>query len=153
MTALPERITITELAKRSGVAASALRYYESLGLISAERTAGNQRRYRRGVIRRVSVIRVARTMGVSLETIGEALRGLPQGRDPTPEDWAALSGRWQDDLNGRIETLEKLRDELSSCIGCGCLSLDTCGLLNWEDKAGARGDGPRYLLGDEPRAG
>lgn len=153
MTALPERITITELARRSGVAASALRYYESIGLITAERSAGNQRRYRRRVIRRVSVIRVARTMGVSLEAINEALSGLPEGRDPTPGDWEALSGRWRDELTERIRTLEKLRDELSTCIGCGCLSLDRCGLLNWGDVAAEKGDGPRYLLGDEPTAG
>lgn len=150
MTSLPERITITELAKRSGVAASALRYYESLGLITSERTSGNHRRYRRGMLRRVAVIRVARSMGVPLEAIGEAFRGLPSGRDPTPDDWEKLSSRWRDELSERIQTLVKLRSELSSCIGCGCLSLERCALFNEGDRAGAAGDGPRYLLGDVP---
>lgn len=150
MTALPKHITITDLSRRSGVASSALRYYESLGLISADRTGGNQRRYPRSALRRVSVIRIARSMGVPLAQIGEALRTLPQGRDPSRDDWERLSSRWRDDLSERIETLERLRNQLSSCIGCGCLSLDTCGLFNQEDRAAAAGDGPRYLLGDEP---
>ncbi len=150
MTALPEHITITELAKRSGVASSALRYYESLGLISATRTSGNQRRYRRSVLRRVAVIKVARTMGVSLRQLRTALRELPDGRDPTPDDWERLSSRWRDDLTARIGTLEKLSDQLSSCIGCGCLSLDRCGLFNQGDSAAAKGAGPRYLMGDDP---
>jgi MerR family redox-sensitive transcriptional activator SoxR len=150
MTPLPERITITELAKRSGVAPSALRYYESLGLISASRTSGNQRRYRRSVVRRVTVIKVARAMGVSLEQVQHAFQRLPQSRDPTPEDWERLSSRWRDGLNERIETLQRLRDQLSSCIGCGCLSLDRCALFNQGDVAGAAGPGARYLLGDAP---
>ena len=153
MTALPEQITITELAKRSGVAASALRYYESLGLISAARTKGNRRRYRRSALRRVAVIKVARTMGVSLRQLRAAFRALPDRRDPTPADWEQLSSRWRDELNGRIATLERLRDQLSSCIGCGCLSLDRCGLFNQGDRAAAAGPGPRYLLGDLPSKG
>lgn len=151
MPALPDYITITELAQRSGVAASALRYYESLGLISAERTPGNQRRYRRRTaIRRVAVIRVARAMGVSLRELRAAFSVLPKQRDAVSDDWARLSSRWHDDLSERINTLEKLRDQLSSCIGCGCLSLETCGLFNQGDRASAAGDGPRYLLGDAP---
>lgn len=150
MTALPEHITITELAQRSGVAASALRYYESLGLISAARTSGNQRRYRRSALRRVAVIKVARTMGVSLRQVRTAFRGLPDRRDPTPADWEQLSRRWRDELSERVATLERLRDQLSSCIGCGCLSLDRCGLFNQGDSAGAAGPGPRYLIGDLP---
>jgi MerR family redox-sensitive transcriptional activator SoxR len=152
MTALPEHITITELARRSGVASSALRYYESLGLISAARTSGNQRRYRRSAIRRVAVIKVARNMGVSLRHVREAFRTLPDRRDPTPADWELLSSRWRDGLSERIETLERLRDQLSSCIGCGCLSLDRCALFNQADRAGAAGPGPRYLIGDLPEA-
>ena len=152
MPALPEHITITELAERSGVAPSALRYYESLGLVSATRTSGNQRRYRRSALRRVAVIRVARTMGVSLRELQGAFKTLPKGRDPTPDDWERLSGRWRDELTSRIATLERLRDQLSSCIGCGCLSLDRCALFNQGDAAASMGDGPRYLFGDTPPA-
>ncbi|HZP58383.1 MAG TPA: redox-sensitive transcriptional activator SoxR [Dehalococcoidia bacterium] len=148
--ALPEHITISELAARSGVAPSALRYYESLGLISAERTAGNQRRYRRGTLRRVAVIRVAQATGVSLAQVREAFAALPGSRDPTPADWERLSRRWRAALGKRIQALEGLRDKLSSCIGCGCLSLERCALFNPGDQAGANGDGPRYLLGDVP---
>ncbi|MEX2247386.1 MAG: redox-sensitive transcriptional activator SoxR [Dehalococcoidia bacterium] len=148
---MPDRITITELSERSGVAASALRYYESLGLISAERTRGNQRRYRRSVLRRVAVIRVAQGMGVSLREIQSALSALPESRDPTPGDWEQLSGAWRDELSARIATLGRLRDQLSSCIGCGCLSLERCGLFNPGDRAQSGGGaGPRYLLGDVP---
>lgn len=148
MAALPEHITITELSQRSGVAASALRYYESLGLISAMRTRGNQRRYRRSVLRRVAVIHVARNMGVSLAQIGAAFEALPDKRDPTPRDWERLSKRWRDELNERLAALQKLRDQLSSCIGCGCLSLERCALFNTQDRIAAKGSGPRYLLGD-----
>ena len=148
---LPDRITITELAARSGVAASALRYYESLGLIAAERTSGNQRRYRRSVLRRVAVIKVAQNMGVPLRHIHAALARLPERRDPAPVDWERLSRRWRAELDERIGTLERLRDQLSSCIGCGCLSLERCGLFNREDRARIGGSGPRYLLGDVPK--
>lgn len=147
-----EAITISELSARSGVAASALRYYESIGLIESARTSGNQRRYRRGVLRRVAVIRVAQGMGVPLAAIGEALAALPERRDPTPADWERMSRRWRKDLDARIATLTRLRDQLSSCIGCGCLSLEKCGLYNPADAARTRGDGARYLLGDDPAA-
>jgi MerR family redox-sensitive transcriptional activator SoxR len=152
MTALPDQITITELAERSGVAPSALRYYESLGLISASRTAGNQRRYRRSVLRRVAVIKVAQSMGIPLAAVRRAFAALPDRRDPTPADWQRLSTRWHDELERRIETLERLRDQLSGCIGCGCLSLERCGLLNPGDRAGRAGAGPRYLIDEGPSA-
>ena len=152
MAPLPEHITITQLAERSGVAASALRYYEELGLITAERTKGNQRRYRRSVLRRVAVIKVAQSMGVSLRQIHTALAALRDRRDPTPDDWERLSRTWHDELSARIALLEKLRDQLSSCIGCGCLSLDRCGLFNPGDRAQLGGRGPRYLLGDVPQS-
>ncbi len=155
MAALPDRLTISELAERSGVAASALRYYESVGLITAERTRGNQRRYRRSVLRRVAVIKVAQNMGVSLRQVHTAFAALPDRRDPTPDDWARLSRTWRDELSGRIGTLQKLQDQLSSCIGCGCLSLDRCSMFNSGDRAQSAGPGPRYLLGDvrEPPEG
>lgn len=143
-----ELITISELSARSGVAASALRYYETLGLIASTRTSGNQRRYRRGVLRRVAVIRVAQGMGVPLAAIADALAALPERRDPTPADWERMSRRWRKDLDARIATLTRLREQLSSCIGCGCLSLERCALYNPGDVARTRGDGPRYLLGD-----
>lgn len=153
MPALSDFITISELSRRSGVASSALRYYETLGLISSGRTSGNQRRYRRSALRRVAVIRVASAMGVSLRQIRAVFRTLPDGRDPMPDDWERLSSRWRDELSERIETLERLRDQLSSCIGCGCLSLDRCALFNQEDVAGEAGEGPRYLFGDTPPDG
>jgi MerR family redox-sensitive transcriptional activator SoxR len=132
------------------VAPSALRFYESIGLIDAERTSGNQRRYRRSVLRRVAVIRVAQGMGIPLADVRRAFAALPSRRDPTPADWERLSRRWQDKLEERIATLQRLRDQLSSCIGCGCLSLERCALFNPEDHAARRGEGPRYLLGDDP---
>lgn len=150
MPPLPNRITITELSRRSGVAASALRYYEELGLIHAERTSGNQRRYPRSVLRRVAVIRVAQAMGVPLARVLEAFKALPERRDPTTKDWERLSSVWRAELSDRIATLGRLRDQLSSCIGCGCLSLERCALFNPQDRAATRGEGPRYLLGDDP---
>ena len=146
---LPDRLTISELSARSGVAPSALRFYESVGLIASERTAGNQRRYRRSVLRRVAVIRAAQSMGVPLRTISTALDALPGQRDPTAADWARLSRRWRSELDERIRTLERLRDQLTSCIGCGCLSLERCSLFNPQDGAGRLGEGARYLLGDD----
>jgi MerR family redox-sensitive transcriptional activator SoxR len=143
-----KELTISELSVRSGVAASALRYYESLGLISAARTSGNQRRYARGTLRRVAVIRVAQATGVPLAEIQRALAMLPGGRDPTAADWSRLSAQWRAGLDARIAALEGLRDRLSGCIGCGCLSLERCALFNPDDNAAAKGTGPRYLLGD-----
>lgn len=141
-------LSIGEMAERSGVAASALRFYEREGLIAAERSPGGQRRYRRDVLRRVAFIRAAQRVGVSLGEIGEALSRLPAGRAPTKADWAQLSREWQGRLEERIALLEGLRDRLSSCIGCGCLSLRACALYNPGDGAGFLGTGPRYLLGD-----
>ncbi|MGH2632652.1 MAG: redox-sensitive transcriptional activator SoxR [Tepidiformaceae bacterium] len=148
MAALPDQLTISDLAARSGVAPSALRYYETLGLISSGRSAGNQRRYTRGTLRRVAIIRVAQSLGLPLAVLGEALSSLPQGHEPSAADWEQLSSRWRSELEERIATLELLRDELSSCIGCGCLSLERCGLFNQGDRAARKGAGPRYLLGD-----
>jgi MerR family transcriptional regulator, redox-sensitive transcriptional activator SoxR len=142
------RLTIGELAERSGVAPSALRYYEDLGLIRSTRTAGGQRRYAREALRRVAFVRVAQQVGRSLEEIGEALRSLPDERTPTEEDWARLSESWRSRLDAQIRTLEALRDHLDGCIGCGCLSLRSCRLLNPDDVAGTLGPGPRHLLED-----
>jgi MerR family redox-sensitive transcriptional activator SoxR len=143
-------ISIGELADRTGVATSALRFYEDQGLIEAERTPGGQRRYHREVLRRVAFIGAAQTVGLRLEEIGAALAGLPQGRTPNKADWERLSRGWRPLLDERIAALERLRDELTSCIGCGCLSLRACALFNPQDRAAKQGAGPRYLLGDRP---
>jgi MerR family transcriptional regulator, redox-sensitive transcriptional activator SoxR len=143
------RISIGELAKRSGVAASALRFYEDEGLIESTRTQGQQRQFKRDVLRRVAFIRVAQTVGLSLQDIRDALASLPLKRTPTQADWARLSSAWQPLLDNRIQTLIRLRDQLSSCIGCGCLSLKVCALYNPNDAASSHGSGPRYLLGDK----
>jgi MerR family redox-sensitive transcriptional activator SoxR len=141
-----DALTIGELAARSGVAPSALRYYERLGLLHATRTSGNQRRYARAELRRVSFIRIAQQVGVSLDEIGEALDTLPEGRVPTRADWARLSARWKHRLDEQIALLERMRDRLTGCIGCGCLSLRSCGLYNHADVLAAEGAGPRRLL-------
>ena len=143
-----ETLAIGDFAARSGVAPSALRYYESEGLIRSTRTAGNQRRYQRTELRRVAFIRVAQQVGVSLEEIREALAGLPENRTPTKADWSRLSGRWRKRLDERIALLERLRDRLNGCIGCGCLSLQRCSMINPDDVLSAEGPGPRRLLAD-----
>ena len=140
-----DTLTIGELAARSGVAPSALRYYERLGLIRAARTTGNQRRYRRTELRRVSFIRIAQQVGVSLEEIRTALASLPEGRTPTRADWARLSARWRGRLDDQIALLERLRDQLDGCIGCGCLSLRSCTLTNPGDEMSERGPGAVLL--------
>jgi MerR family transcriptional regulator, redox-sensitive transcriptional activator SoxR len=140
-------LPIAEVAARSGVAPSALRFYEARGLIAAERTAGGQRRYRREVLRRIAFIKAAQRVGLSLDEISEALAGLPSARTPTPSDWARLSRHWHARLEDRIRLLRELQHDLSSCIGCGCLSLRTCALSNPDDRAGDLGPGPRYHLG------
>ncbi|ROT33528.1 redox-sensitive transcriptional activator SoxR [Micromonospora sp. HM5-17] len=142
----PETLTIGELAARSGVAPSALRYYERLGLIRAARTSGNQRRFDRAEVRRVSFIRIAQQVGVSLEEIRAALETLPESRTPTKADWARLSRQWRHRLDEQIELLTRLRDRLSGCIGCGCLSLRACAIYNPDDRLAAEGPGPRRLL-------
>ncbi|MCH8222183.1 MAG: redox-sensitive transcriptional activator SoxR [Chloroflexi bacterium] len=150
MPALPNSLSIGDLADRSGVRTSALRFYESRGLISSQRTSGNQRRYARETLRRVAVIRAAQILGLSLEEIERALSQLPDARTPNRRDWERLSGTWRGLLDDRIEELEALRDKLSGCIGCGCLSLDSCSLFNPDDRAAGRGAGARYLVGDSP---
>jgi len=143
---MQDLLTISEIAARSGAAPSALRYYERLGLIRATRTSGNQRRYQRSELRRIAFIRIAQQVGVSLEEIGSALAELPGGRTPTRADWARLSRRWRARLDERIGLLQRLRDDLSGCIGCGCLSLRRCGLYNPNDELAAEGAGPRRLI-------
>jgi MerR family transcriptional regulator, redox-sensitive transcriptional activator SoxR len=139
-------LTIGELAARSGVAPSALRYYERLGLIHSTRTTGNQRRYERAQLRRVSFIRIAAQVGVPLEEIKEALRSLPESRTPTKADWASLSRVWRHRLDSQIALMTRLRDTLDECIGCGCLSLKSCALYNPSDRLAANGPGPVKLL-------
>lgn len=150
MASLPDWITIGELAARSGVATSTLRYYEGQALIHAERSPGNQRRFARATLRRVAFIRAAQRIGLSLQEIRDALGKLPSDRTPTKADWARLSRSWRGHLDSRIHELEQLRDELTGCIGCGCLSLRRCALFNRQDRAAANGPGARYLLGDSP---
>ena len=145
-------ITIGELAKRSGVATSAIRFYEEQGLISSTRTGGGQRQYRRETLRRIGFIRAAQAAGLNLAEIRSALGTLPGQRTPTRQDWERLSRAWQPLLQERIDGLIALRDQLASCVGCGCLSLKSCSLYNPEDIARRRGSGARYLLGDTSRA-
>ncbi|HEY1985347.1 MAG TPA: redox-sensitive transcriptional activator SoxR [Terracidiphilus sp.] len=140
-----KELSVGEVAARSGVAVSTLHYYESEGLIRSWRNQGNQRRYAREVLRRVAVIRVAQRAGISLASIRDALKALPNGRTPTMEDWAHLSSRWKAELDDRISRLTRLRDQLDGCIGCGCLSLSACPLRNAGDKLGKLGPGPRIL--------
>jgi MerR family redox-sensitive transcriptional activator SoxR len=145
-------LTIGEVATRSGVAPSALRFYEREGLIVSTRTDGNQRRYDRAVLRRIAFVQAGRAAGVPLVEIRKALDGLPTRRTPSRKDWERLSNKWRDDLDARIETLQALRNRLTTCIGCGCLSIDQCDLLNPDDEAAARGAGAHYLRNDAPRA-
>jgi len=143
-------LTIGETAQRSGVAASALRFYETRNLIASHRGPGNQRRYHRSMLRKISIIKVAQSLGLSLEEISTALETLPNKRTPTRRDWEKLSLKWRGQLDARIASLQKMREQLSGCIGCGCLSLKRCALYNPGDRVAARGAGPRYLLGDTP---
>jgi MerR family redox-sensitive transcriptional activator SoxR len=145
-------LSIGEVSARSGVASSALRFYERQGLIAAARTDGNQRRYERAVLRRIALIQAGRAAGVSLADIRTALGGLPKSRTPSREDWERLSNRWRDELDERIATLQALRERLTTCIGCGCLSIDKCDLLNPDDEAAARGAGAHYFRTDSPHA-
>jgi MerR family redox-sensitive transcriptional activator SoxR len=143
-------LSIGDVAARAGIEQSALRFYEAQGLIAAERTTGGQRRFARDVLRRIAFIRVAQRVGLSLSDIRDALSKLPDGRTPTPRDWHKLSNAWRLRLDEQIAVLERLRDNLTSCIGCGCLSLSVCALYNPNDRAATLGAGPRYLLGDTP---
>ncbi|HET7734745.1 MAG TPA: redox-sensitive transcriptional activator SoxR [Nocardioidaceae bacterium] len=138
-------LTIGQLAERSGVATSALRYYEDQRLISSERTAGNQRRYAQATLRRVAFVRSAQRVGLSLDEIREALSTLPEGRTPTKADWTRLSQTWRARLDEQIARIERLRDNLDGCIGCGCLSLTHCSLMNPGDVLAAQGPGPARL--------
>lgn len=140
-----KELTVGQLAARSGVAVTALHFYESKGLIKSNRNAGNQRRYPRDVLRRVVVIKIAQRLGIPLATIGEALQTLPNGRTPNTQDWERLSALWREDLDARINKLIMLRDKLNGCIGCGCLSLDTCPLRNQDDQLGEQGPGAQLL--------
>ena len=139
-------LTPQEVAHRSGVAVTALHFYESKGLIEATRTSGNQRRYRRDVLRRLAFIQFSARLGIPLATIGEALATLPGDRVPTKRDWARLTSRWRADLDERIARLQALRDDLDGCIGCGCLSLRSCAVYNHDDQLARRGPGPHRGL-------
>lgn len=141
-------LSVGEVAARSGMAVSALHFYERRGLIRSNRTGGNQRRYDRDVLRRLAIIRMGQDLGVPLAEIGEQLKLLPEGKPASKADWAKLSGRWRDRLDRRITLMTRLRDELTGCIGCGCLSLKNCPLYNREDTLAAEGAGPRRMLRD-----
>ena len=142
----PQReLTVGQVAARSGLTVPTIRFYESKGLIGSRRNSGNQRRFPRGVLRRLAVIKVAQRLGVSLDTVGKAIASLPAGRAPTAAEWRSFSLVWKDDLNDRITRLTNLRDRLSGCIGCGCLSLKTCPLRNPQDRLASEGPGSRLL--------
>lgn len=143
--ATKKALTVGEVAARAGVAVSALHFYESRGLIRGTRSAGNQRRYPREVLRRVSVIKAAQRLGIPLAAIADALAALPDERTPTVADWRRLSARWKAELDDRIDKLTRLRDDLDGCIGCGCLSLRRCPLRNPGDELGREGPGARVL--------
>lgn len=138
-------LSVGEAAERSGFATSALRYYEREGLIAAERTDGNQRRFHREVLRRLAFIRAARHVGLTLEEVRAALESLPHSRTPTKADWSRISGAWRQRLNAQIKSLEALRDGLDGCIGCGCLSLKRCAIQNPNDFAAHYGPGANFL--------
>ena len=145
---MPNLLTINEVSRRSGVAASALRFYEERGLIASERAGSGHRRYPRAVLRRIAFIVFAQRIGLTLDEIGAALAKLPQHRAPEGSDWAKLSGAWTTRVDERIADLQRLREGLTGCIGCGCLSLDRCKLANPGDRAARFGAGPRYWIGD-----
>jgi MerR family redox-sensitive transcriptional activator SoxR len=147
---MSELLTIGEVAKRSGVAASALRFYEERELIASERAGSGHRRYPRPVLRRIAFIVFAQRVGLTLDEIAGELAKLPENRAPTRRDWSRLSRRWSARIDQRIAELERLKVGLTDCIGCGCLSLDRCRLANPNDRAAARGPGPRYWIGDRP---
>jgi MerR family transcriptional regulator, redox-sensitive transcriptional activator SoxR len=147
---MAKELSIGEVASRSGVAPSALRFYEEEGLIVSRRTTGNQRRYERAVLRRIALIQAGRAAGIPLERVRAALATLPAHRTPTRHEWQRLSRSWREDIDGRIATLEALRNRLTTCIGCGCLSIDACELLNPDDEAAKSGSGAHYLLAPSP---
>jgi MerR family redox-sensitive transcriptional activator SoxR len=147
-----DELTIGELSSRSGVPPSALRFYEAQGLIGSRRTSGNQRRYVRATLRRVALIQAGRAAGIPLDEIRAALETLPSQRTPTRRDWERLSRGWRADIDHRIATLQALRNRVTTCIGCGCLSIDRCSLLNPDDEAATLGPGAHYLQRDSRRA-
>jgi MerR family transcriptional regulator, redox-sensitive transcriptional activator SoxR len=147
---MAELLTIGEVSRRSGVASSALRFYEERGLIYSERAGSGHRRYRRPVLRRIAFIVFAQRVGLSLEEVGEELAKLPPDRAPNRRDWSRLSSKWTARIDQRIAELERLKLGLTECIGCGCLSLDRCKLANPDDRAALHGPGPRYWIGDRP---
>jgi MerR family redox-sensitive transcriptional activator SoxR len=149
---MSDLLTIGEVSRRSGVAASALRFYEERGLITSERAGSGHRRYPRPALRRIAFIVFAQRIGLTLEEVRDELEKLPENRVPKRSDWAKLSSSWTARIDARIAELERLRAGLTECIGCGCLSLDRCKLANPEDRVGGRGPGPRYWIGD-PRPG
>lgn len=146
---MDHELTIGAVSERTGVATSALRFYEAQGLIHANRSEGGQRRYARDTLRRVSFVRIAQQVGLSLEEIGAALSSLPENRTPTAHDWERLSTSWRPRIDAQIAVLERLRDRLAGCIGCGCLSLKVCHLANPGDEAAELGPGPRWILGED----
>jgi MerR family redox-sensitive transcriptional activator SoxR len=150
---MAELLTITEVARRSGVASSALRFYESRGLIRSERAGSGHRRYPRSVLRRIAFVVFAQRVGLTLDEIAAELAKLPADRAPTKRDWSRLSRGWSARIDDRIAELERLRAGPTECIGCGCLSLERCRLANPGDRAAQRGPGPRYWLGDRPGGG
>lgn len=147
------RLSIGQLAQRTGLAVSAIRYYEDQGLVSAFRNTGGHRRFVRSDIRRLSFILIAQQFGFSLVEIRQQLDSIPNSKNPGKDDWARISIEFRAQLDKRIETLTLLRDKLDGCIGCGCLSLEKCALYNPGDRAAAKGAGPRYLMGDRPENG
>lgn len=145
MTKLADHLSIGQVAQRSGVPHTALRFYQDRGLIAADRSSGNQRRFHRSVLRRIAFIRAAQRVGMSLEDIGDALARLPHDHAPTKADWARLSRSWRQELDARIDALQRLRDRLTGCVGCGCLSLRNCELANTDDELGQAGPGAARL--------
>lgn len=143
-------LTIGEVARRTDIAVSAIRHYEEMGLIHPMRAPSGQRRFRRADIRRLSFIRIAQQFGFTLPRIGKELSNLPNNRAPNARDWKRISAGFHREISEKIAALERLRDDLDGCIGCGCLSMDRCALYNRNDEAAANGGGPRYLLGDKP---
>ncbi|MEV4640358.1 redox-sensitive transcriptional activator SoxR [Actinoplanes sp. NPDC049548] len=141
-------LTVGQLAARSGVSVSALHFFERQGLITSTRTAGNQRRYRRDALRRVAFIRIAQRVGIPLKEVAAVLALLPDNRTPTREDWARVSQCWQEEIDRRMRHLEQLRNDFTGCVGCGCMSIDRCPLINPGDRLGRLGAGPRRLISD-----
>ncbi|MCA8898547.1 MAG: redox-sensitive transcriptional activator SoxR [Hyphomonas sp.] len=146
---MKQGLTIGDVARRTGLSVSAIRFYESRGLVKPDRTPGGQRQFERADIRRLSFILIAQQMGLTIEEIGEVLSSLPEGRAPTKEDWTRISRRFRKHLDDHIAMVERLRNRLDGCIGCGCLSLKTCKLYNPDDAARRGGPGPRFVLTDE----